>query len=850
MAKGTIKAADCLAIIRKASGNKAMTEKEAQILLDSVEEHIRATKNRLTPNSWTEKSLQDDVVKFITKKTEETKLAALIRKHQDLINIRSEKSLKDYIDRSWKLNPAMGINAYAVGTVRPFQGGRLSTDTKGKARAQKFLGYMLNDLYKAKVFPEFVRGKLGREIAIELYELAPGGRPGLSKSKAAEKIAKVVTKYQHLAVSLANRNGAFILFRPGYIGRIGHDQTKLRKFRFPKGSGSKQWVDDIMPLLDHELTFKDHPNPREMLDDIFHALTTGQHYKLDAISEEGILGFTGTANIAKKLSKAKILHFKDGAAWYEYNQKYGTGPIHETIVFGLEHMARAVTLLEDWGTNPRAMMDRMIDFYKSDRTLNDKAIKDLGSIRLQNVMSELDGTTRIPVSLSGARLGSFVRAIQTLSKLGMATISSITDIPIQVHGALRQTGIDPFTGYLNAFRNLVRGRGDKYTREVAMLLGSGFDGLIGDVVTRITANDGIYQVGSRLQRKYFKYNVMSWWNDAHKTGIVSIISTHLASNSNKPLSKLSKELQSTMNLYDISARDWDIIRATDYDPGNGNRYLTGDKIDQLDSEIFRAGLVEGGVEKPTKNQLDKARDKLALKFQTLFQDMADTGIPIPGASEHAMLNQGLRPGTIPGETIRLFGQFKSFPTTLLHKVVGPAMLRNVDDPNVGPIKALVTGQSDVLNLVQLMVSLTGFGYAAITLKDLARGITPPPPTLRNIQRAMAQGGGLGIYGDFIFGEFSSFGKSATTQLLGPSLGQFDTVMELYTRFKQNEKPAKSIVRLLVSNMPGSNLFYTKFALDYLFLTNLYEGINPGYIGRIQKRLEKDRNQRFIIPPRR
>jgi len=847
--KGTIKAGECLALIRQASGNPNLMEKDAQQLLDSVEEHIRATKNRFTPNSWTPQSLQDEVFKFIQKKTEEKKLFDLIRKKQDLINMQAERKIKDYVSR-FKNNPAAGIDAYASGTVRSFQGGRLSTDAKGKALSNKFLGWMLNDLEKEGVTAEFTRGRLGREIATELFELRPGGTPGKSGSKAAEKIAKIVTRYQNKAVDMANRAGAFIIKRPGYIGRIGHDQTKIRRFRSPKGSGSQQWIDDVMPLLDHELTFKDHPNPKEMLDDIYHALSSGQHYKLDDISEEGLLGFTGTQNVANKLSKARILHFKDGAAWFEYNNKYGASQIHETIVYGLEHMARAITLLEDWGTNPRQMLDKMISFYKAENVTNPKIVDQLSRDRLQNVMSELDGTTRIPLSLSGARLGSFIRATQTLSKLGMATLSSVTDIPIQVHGALRHVGIDPFTGYVNAFRNLFRGRGNAEQKMIARILGAGFDGMIGDVVTRITAQDGLFQVGSRLQRKFFKYNVMSWWNDAHKTGIVSIVSSHLAENANNPLSKLGKDLQDTLRLYDIGERDWDIIRSTAYDPGFGRRYVTGDKIDALPDDIFVTELNIRGIDKPTKNQINKARDELSLKFQTLFQDLADTGIPIPGVSEHATLNQGTRPGTIRGELFRLWSQFKSFPTTLLHKVVGRSLLKNVDDPNIGPIKGLLTGQSDMVGLAQLMVSLTMFGYAAIALKDMARGLTPPPLTPRNIQRAMAQGGGLGIYGDFIFGEFASFGKSASTQILGPSLGQFDTVMELWTRFKQNENPAKSVVRLGTNNMPGANLFYTKFALDYLFLTNLYEVTNPGYMGRVQRRIKKDRGQRFIIPPRR
>jgi len=840
MAKGTLDAGACLVKIRRASGNKNLSQKDAQDLMDGVEAHIRSVKNRWTPSKWTPDDLQEAVLKYITKKTNEKKLAGLIKKRAELVNIAAERNITNYVDR-FDNNPTAGIDAYGTGTVRSFQGARLSTDSKGKALSQQFQGWLLNDLEKAGVYAEFVRGKLGKEMFIELYEMKPGGVPGKSGSEAARKMAEVVTKYQNKGIDLANRAGAFIIKKPGHVGRVGHDQTKIRRATF------EQWHDDILPLLDGDKTFADVDNPRQMLKDIYRSLLSGNHYKLDDVSQEGALGFTGSANVAKRLSKVDSLHFKDGESFYNYNEKYGSAQAHELVVFGMDHLARSAVLLQDWGTNPKAMMRKIVEKY-TNKFIDEPKITDaLKSDRLENIMAELDGTTRIPKHLTAARVFSGVRLLQTVSKLGMATLSSVTDIPIQVHSALREIGVNPFTGYLNGFTSMVRGRSSGETQAISRSLGAGFDGIIGDIVSRISSSDGIHQVMSRTQRQFFKLNLMSWWNDSQKTGLVTLVSTHLAGSADKPLSKVGKELQETFKIFDVNEREWNIIRSTAWDAGNGSKYITTDKIEALPDEVFRTKLFQDGINEPSANQIADARFDLTLKVQTMFQDLSDTGIPVPGASEHATLNQGTRPGSILGESLRLMAQFKSFPLTLLHKVVGRAVLRGVEDPNLNPIKALITGKSDIMGLSQLMVGLFTFGYMSMTMKEAVKGRTPPPLNVRNIQRAMAQGGGLGIYGDVIFGEFSQFGSSLLSQLVGPSVGQFDSVGELFTRFKQNEKPAKSAVRLLTNNMPGSNLFYTKWVLDYLFLSNLNELMNPGYLNRLEQRTQ-ERGQRHFIPP--
>jgi hypothetical protein len=151
--------------------------------------------------------------------------------------------------------------------------------------------------------------------------------------------------------------------------------------------------------------------------------------------------------------------------------------------------------------------------------------------------------------------------------------------------------------------------------------------------------------------------------------------------------------------------------------------------------------------------------------------------------------------------------------------------------------------------VHMMVAMTTFGYLAMVAKDTARGLTPRDPTdPKTIMAAMAQGGGLGIYGDFLFGEFNKYGHSALATLSGPTFGQFEDFAKLYSRFRDGDKVAGQAVRFLLNNTPFLNLFYTRAAWDYLFLYQLQESVNPGYLSRLEGRIMRDNHQAFYLPP--
>ncbi len=113
---------------------------------------------------------------------------------------------------------------------------------------------------------------------------------------------------------------------------------------------------------------------------------------------------------------------------------------------------------------------------------------------------------------------------------------------------------------------------------------------------------------------------------------------------------------------------------------------------------------------------------------------------------------------------------------------------------------------------------------------------------------MVQGGGLGIYGDFFFGEASRIGGGFLSTLAGPTLGQVNDLQYIINTVRNGENPTADLIDLAKNNTPFINLFYTRMALDYLFLYQLQESVSPGYLSRTERRIMRENNQRFFMPP--
>jgi DNA-binding GntR family transcriptional regulator len=116
-------------------------------------------------------------------------------------------------------------------------------------------------------------------------------------------------------------------------------------------------------------------------------------------------------------------------------------------------------------------------------------------------------------------------------------------------------------------------------------------------------------------------------------------------------------------------------------------------------------------------------------------------------------------------------------------------------------------------------------------------------------RSLVQGGGLGLYGDFLFGENNRFGGGFVSSLAGPTAGSVDEVARfLAGRVRGEGNAAAEAIRMGVGHTPFVNLFYTRLALDHMVLFRLQEWANPGYLRRVEQRTKRENDQTFWLRP--
>jgi len=215
---------------------------------------------------------------------------------------------------------------------------------------------------------------------------------------------------------------------------------------------------------------------------------------------------------------------------------------------------------------------------------------------------------------------------------------------------------------------------------------------------------------------------------------------------------------------------------------------------------------------------------------------ADVSVPTPGARERAILTQGQKRGTFTGEMMGYLTLFKSFSVTMLTKVLG----RQVAAKEYGGVANLIVGT-------------TLLGYLSMQAKEVLKGREPRPPTMETFVAAMLQGGGLGIYGDFLFGQANRYGGTFLETAAGPAIGTFSDLIDTYGSARDVALGSEAdlsgeITRLLKSNLPFANLFWAKAAMDYAVWFQLQEMQNPGYLRRMERRVKRENNQEYIVPP--
>ena len=586
-----------------------------------------------------------------------------------------------------------------------------------------------------------------------------------------------------------------------------HDARALRKV------GLEPWKAAIRPLLD--ITRMKHPLTGQTvdaadLDDILTGIWTN-------IATEGwatrdpVRQTFGKGALANQRAEHRFLVFRDADSWLAYQRDFGGGgDVFAAMMGHINMMAKDIAAMEVLGPNPSGTIEwlkQAIQKQAMEKAAGrpnrlagppDKALDRARAAQknIDKLWGAIRGSLETPVNGKWASGLSATRGLITASILGSAALSSISDIGTTMV-ARQFAGI----GARGAFADLVKAMG-KQTRHEAVA-----SGLILDEAMHVFHAQARY-VGtidgpgwsSFIADRVLTYSGLTPWTQAGRHAFGLAFMRTAAEHAGKGFNDLPPLLKQTFARYGIGDRDWDKMRRMPmHDMGKGSKILRPNEI------------------------AERIDEKLAERYLGMIQ--SETEYAIPSGSHRSktfMLDQN-QPGTFIGEVLRSFAQFKSFGVVFL-------MLHG------RRVHGMIAGGETMKGAAyagSLLISTTLFGALALQLKQMSQGRDPQDMTSPSFWAAAGlQGGGLGIYGDFLFSNLNRYGGGFATTFGGPLMGRANDAWNLtagnLVQLASGEKTnfGRELVKFVKGNTPGSSIWYARLAWERILMDQLQFLVDP------------------------
>lgn len=833
----------CEITVNTAAGRK-LSDQE----MESLVKDMNDTTNRILAGNEA-LSLEEAAMRAAEELSNRDHLAKVIEARNKAINMRIAAQRLSELRTTWKDRPDIGLEAMLVGRNEARTSSRRSVASEVAQLRGKYNSGINYDFDQAGLVKFISSGSNDREIADAMWRIGRGQKLDGMTWQSVEA-AKIISKWQESARVDENRAGAWVGKVPGYIVRQSHDILKIR------AAGYESWRNAILPRLD-DVTFDGITDREQFLKNVYGGLASGVH--LSADKPDWMNGFKGSQNTAKRASQERVLHFKDGVSWHEYNQQFGTGSLREALFGGLNNAARTTGMMRVLGTNPQNMFKYLSDTISEDLrgSASPAAQADFASKvkRLnRSTMPQIDGSLNIPGSVGMANVSAGIRGWLRMSQLGGAVISSFNDVPISAT-EMRYQG----QNFMQAVLGAMKGRFTRYNsaeqKEILSSIGVYSDAMTQEIIRRISGDDTLTGKMGRAQQLFFKYNLMNFWTESGRNSNAMMITNWLAKNADHSYSQLPEDLRRVLDIHGIGDAEWNIYRNMDMADSEGRKFMTSSGIRGVPDEVI-ASYVEGKGMRVTERSVADARDTLEGQLRGYVLDRLNIAMSEPGERTQAFMKMGTVPGTVAGEAIRFAGQYKSFTASFMQNVLGREVFgRGYTPAGLGESKTTSltnalfrNGKGAFMGAANLFVWATLFGYVSMQTKLMLKGQTPRPPDAKTFMAAAAQGGGLGILGDFMFGEVNRMGAGPVTSLMGPAASNADSIITLLQQTTRGDADLGDWYRTSLDNTPFLNVFWLRTAMNGLILNRIQDALDPGSLERYQRRVEREQGNTFMLPP--
>lgn len=604
----------------------------------------------------------------------------------------------------------------------------------------------------------------------------------------------------------------------GAIGKLenwglpqGHDARALR------AAGKAKWKATISPLLD--LSRMKHPltgealTPEQLdqsLDHVWDSIVTEGWNTREAKRQA-----MGKGSIATQHSEERYLIFRDAKGWMDYQRQFGEGDPFASMMSHINLMARDIAAMEILGPNPDGMMEWLKQtitkeaklaeagkpsrFKGSAKNAADKANRKIA--KLDAMWASMRGTLETPVNQKVADTLSVGRMWITASVLGSAVLSSVSDIGTQIL-ARHFAGVSAFRAPFDIVKQFaISSRRDAVA--AGLILDSAQHAMNGQARYVGTFEGPAW--ASYLADRVLTWSGLTPWTQATRHAFGMATMREFGERAGQEFGSLPSGLQRLLQRYGMDSRDWEIMRQ---------------------SSLYRPHA-EVQILRP--REIANVDERLAERFLEMILQETEYATPSGSVRAKTMIVGEGRPGTLHGEVQRSFAQFKSFGAVyaLTHGLRIAAMITS-SDRGIRAEGATYAGA--------LLITTTLFGALAMELKQIAAGRDPRAAFGEDWKAfwgaAMLQGGGIGIYGDFLFSDLNRYGGGFARTLAGPLV---ERLSDAWTLTGGNVMEAiegkdthigREFVKFLRGNTPGGTIWYVRQAYERVLLDQLQFLVDP------------------------
>lgn len=722
---------DCIA---SAAAQGAMSKEEADMLRAMYDQQVKATGDDMAAKA--------KVAEELTARAEEAARKARISAE---VSDRLATGMENWVGPDGKAD-ALGF----VQGILDNRNNRLIGMASVTGRRDALVGYAhgrLEELLyetRRKALSGFRRG------AALLDDMV---KAAFDDANADPKARQFLTAWQNVADELVDRfnaAGGSIAKRANYLPQ-NHDAGKMM------AAGKAEWIAFITPRLKID-TMRDPLTDgplttarlAEALDVIYDRIVTD-----GAIDRTPSMQGRGRGALANQRQEHRFLEFKDAAAWRDYNQAFGGGDVHAALMNHIHGLAKDVAALEVLGPNPNATVRWLISIIEQE-----VAKAQLGQPSLWNgsvsarMGAPADAVERLwsvvngSVGVGNQNAADALQATRnwlTGVQLSGTALTAVLGDPFQQRNAKVFAGIPTLRFLADLPRQLFDGASKRDITRAGVVLQDAMDVLRTDLRGRSLLNSSA-ELTKWLPDRVFQWTGLTPWTQANRRSQAMSFMFEAGDRIGQSLEEMAKDgdrgrrFARWLRGFGITDEDWSVIqKAVPLDHGEAGGLLR--MMDIVNSAPGDRRVMEA-----------------ALRYGDAVHAFQEEAVPQGTATVRSMLGRATKAGTVGGEVTRSATMYLSYPASVMMSLARAAQWEMAE---AGRARG-------GLYLASSLASLTIGGALVLQMAELRNGRDPRDVTDWTFWAlALAKGGALGYYGDYILGDYTRGSSQQVAKLAGP-----------------------------------------------------------------------------------